>query len=495
MCRLCIDFPRIFLAGLCGGAGKTTLSVGIIAALKKYGKSPAPFKKGPDYIDAGWLALAAGRPCINLDTFLLNQKQIVHSFLFRSRQSDLSLIEGSRGLYDGIDISGSTSSAEVAKLLRTPVILCADATKTTRTLAAVIFGCMQFDPALPLGGVILNRVAGSRHEKKLRENIEHYCGIPVVGAVPRLEEENFPERHMGLIPTPEHALARKAVEYAAQLAENHMDIPAILRIAASASACIPSFPDETVSGLSAGESLWEEKKSLKRTAFSRKTETADAELKIGIIRDSAFQFYYPENIEAIAAAGGRPVYIRATEDKNLPSLDALYIGGGFPETHGEILSKNESLRNEIRHLAEKGFPIYAECGGLMYLGESLRTDGQTWPMCGVLPIVFGLSEKPQGLGYTIVRVDGENPYYPAGTEIRGHEFRYSRVLEWRGNEKDLVFFMKRGKGFLNGRDGISYKNVFATYTHIHALGVPEWAPSLIANAKIWRASGQNISGG
>ncbi len=469
-----VYLPRVFIAGLRGGAGKTTLSLGLIAALRKRGRSVAPYKKGPDYIDAGWLALAAGRPCYNLDTFLVRKPDVLHSFVSHTRPGDIAVIEGNRGLYDGIDPEGTTSSAEVAKLLAAPVILCVDCTKTTRTMAAVVSGCIHFDPDVHLRGVILNRTAGPRHEKILRESIESHCGIPVLGAVPRLDAQNFPERHMGLVPTPEHAWAQNSIDAAADMADRYLDLDALARIAEEAAA--DPFP--SVGPLHEPVEVRPAGKSASRNGRPR----------IGIVRDSAFQFYYPDNIEALVAAGAEPVFINACRDRELPPVDGLYIGGGFPETHAEVLAQNRPFMAALKEEAEAGLPVYAECGGLMYLGESLEVDGKRWPMVGILPIVFGLSKRPQGLGYTIVSVEGENPYFPVGTEIRGHEFRYSHVLEWRGSEQDMVFGMKRGTGFLNNRDGISYKNVFATYTHIHALGVPSWAKVLTARAVTYRRS-------
>ncbi len=197
-----MDFPRILISALRGGAGKTIVSIGITAAWKEAGKHVTPFKKGPDYIDAGWLSLAAGRPCYNLDTFLVKTPYIFQSFLSHSTKNGISVIEGNRGLYDGIDIHGSTSTAELAKLLNTPVVLCIDCTKSTRTMAAAVLGCLKFDPDVAIKGVILNRVAGFRHENVLRKNIEQYCNIPVLGAIPKLDWEKFPERHLGLVPTP-----------------------------------------------------------------------------------------------------------------------------------------------------------------------------------------------------------------------------------------------------------------------------------------------------
>ncbi len=458
-----MKIPGIVVAALRGGSGKTVISLGIISAWKKLGKRVAPFKKGPDYIDAGWLALAAGRPCHNLDTFLIEKERVLQSFLLHAIKCDISVIEGNRGLYDGIDLEGSTSTAELAKLLKAPVILCIDATKTTRTMAAAVLGCMKFDPDVEIKGVILNRVAGPRHEKILRTSIEYYCDIPVLGAVPKLDWQNFPERHMGLIPTPEHSWAQDSINDVSQIADRYLDLGALAEVARNAAA-IP---------LSA---------TLRESIQHPASSIRHPETRIGIIKDSAFQFYYPENIEALEAAGAETIFISPLSSDTIPPVDALYIGGGFPETHARQLAQNVKFREQLKSLAEDGLPIYAECGGLIYLGEELVLDENSYPMAGVLPIVFGFSKKPEGHGYTIVVVKEQNPYFEVGTELKGHEFHYSRVLEWRGAEKDLVFQMKRGTGFYDSKDGVRYKNVLATYTHLHALGSPSWAESMVRNA-------------
>ncbi len=460
-----LDFPRLLISALRGGSGKTILSVGIIAALLRKDRAVFPFKKGPDYIDAGWLAMAAGRPCYNLDTYMVPPADVRASFLFRSSSDGIAVIEGNRGLYDGIDLEGSTSTAELAKLLQAPVLLCVDATKTTRTMAAVIAGCQQFDAEVHLGGVVLNRVAGARHESILRRSIETHCGISVFGAIPKLGRQDFPERHMGLVPTPEHRWAQNAVSAIADVIEGHVDLAALAAAADGA----PALP-------ASGQSH--------APAAIRDTEPpTDAEPTIiGVIRDAAFQFYYPENLEALEAAGAKIVFFSPLETEKIPAVDAIYIGGGFPETHAEQLAGNERFKNALKTLADDGLPIYAECGGLMYLGEQLVLGEKSYPMAGVLPIVYGFSKKPQGHGYTIVRVDRKNPYYPIGSEVRGHEFHYSRVLKWGGKDSDLVFAMERGAGIANGRDGAVYKNVLATYTHLHALGTPEWARAVVRNA-------------
>jgi len=461
--------PRLVISGLRGGSGKTILSVGIIAAWRKQGKNVTPFKKGPDYIDAGWLALAAGQPCYNLDTFLVSSTRIIDHFLSRAAAGNMAVIEGNRGLYDSIDPEGSTSTAELAKLLKVPVILSVDATKITRTMAAVVAGCEQFDPEVHIRGVVLNRVAGTRHESILRRSIDTHCGIPVVGAVPKLKAEDFPERHMGLVPTPEHDWAKDSIDAATETATKYLDLTTLASIASEASLTL---------GLSAAT----------QAPRSGEASRAAACPRIGIIRDSAFQFYYPENIDALTTAGAEIVFFSPLERASVPPVDAIYIGGGFPETHAAALADNVQFRQELKQLAEKGLPIYAECGGLMYLGEELVLDDGRFPMAGVLPIVYGFSRRPQGHGYTIFKVDRPNPFYDVGTRLTGHEFHYSKVLEFRGDDQDMAFAMERGNGLFNGRDGAMVHNVLATYSHIHALGTPQWAEGLVKRARMYRKS-------
>jgi cobyrinic acid a,c-diamide synthase len=454
------------IAALRGGSGKTITSVGVIASWRKRGMAVAPFKKGPDFIDAGWLALAAGHPCHHLDTFLMPTDQILFSFTSHSTGTAISVIEGNRGLYDGIDVEGSTSTSELAKLLKAPVILIVDCTKSTRTVAAMVLGCKQFDPEVHLAGIVLNRIAGPRHESILRKTIEQYCAIPVVGAIPKLRGEAFPERHMGLVPTPEHDWADESIKLTLDMAEKYLDLDRLVSMAKDAPA-LPSCPESPLPDalLPAGEAN---------------------PVRIGVIQDSAFQFYYPDNLEALERAGARLVTLNALTDSGLPSLDGLYIGGGFPETHGRLLAENEGFRGDVRRLADEGLPIYAECGGLMYLGEKLVFDNNTYPMVGVFPVVFGFSKRPEGHGYTIFDVQRPNPYFSVGTQVRGHEFHYSSVLSWQGSTEDLAFQMVRGTGFYEKGDGLCYKNTLATYSHVHALGTPSWAGAMVKAARSYR---------
>ncbi|MGZ6231328.1 MAG: cobyrinate a,c-diamide synthase, partial [Syntrophales bacterium] len=313
-------------------------------------------------------------------------------------------------------------------------------------------------------GLILNRVAGTRHAAVVRRSVEDHCGISVLGTVPRMADIPFSERHLGLIPPQEHDRIRQALQKAAEIAGNYLDMDGLIQIARSA------LPWEDVS----------------ITDVLPADEPTDP-VTIGVIRDRAFQFYYPENIEALASAGARVIEVSAISEKKLPAMDALYIGGGFPETQAGLLAGNEAFRRSLRDAAEQGLPIYAECGGLMFLGESLTVGDKHYLMVGFLPISFGMEKRPQGHGYTVLQVEEENPFYPLGTEIKGHEFHYSRMLSWRENEGHLAFRVKRGIGMDGKRDGLCRKNVLATFTHVHALGTREWAEGIVGSARKFRA--------
>jgi cobyrinic acid a,c-diamide synthase len=500
-----IRCPRLTIAGIGGDTGKTVISVGLCRAWQKKGLNVIPFKKGPDYIDMGWLSLGASHPCYNLDLFLMDKDQALFSFGIHTQHTDIALIEGNRGLYDGLDVEGSVSTAELAKLLKSPVVLVVGCTKVTRTIAALVLGCQRLDSDVQIKGVILNRIANPRQETVIRKSIEHYCRLPVVGTIPRLTNITFPGRHLGLVPPQEHPLAEEAITTAAETVGKYLDLEKLWEIANEApplEVTPPPIPSPQGGGVREGV------------------------LRIGVIKDSAFQFYYPENLEAIERAGARLIEFSALTD-NLPSdLSALYIGGGFPETHASALAANEALRHDIKRATEEGLPVYAECGGLMYLGEKLIWEGNEYPMVGIFPVVIGVSRKPQGHGYSIIEVDARNPFFRIGQVLRGHEFHYSHVLnvdeilrltedtedndnennppapslEKRGFEKmrqgglseqkdkDSVYFafrMKMGAGILDGMDGLCFRNVLATYTHLHALGTGEWIKGILNIARIY----------
>jgi cobyrinic acid a,c-diamide synthase len=421
------------------------------------------FKKGPDYIDAGWLAAASGRACYNLDGFLMGQARVLPAFLQRCQGADLALIEGNRGLFDGMDLRGSQSTSRLARLLRAPVLLVLDATKMTRTAAALLRGAKGFERGLRLAAVVLNNVAGARHEALLRASIEQYAGIKVLGALPKLGAVVMPERHMGLTPTMEHRQAEKAIRKIAGIIRASVDMEALLRLAKAAPAL-------------QGKGL-----GLKEGSFQG--------LRVGVLRDSAFQFYYPDNLEALKLLGARLQVLSPLRAKALPQMDALYIGGGFPETHAVSLSVNKAFLKALRRAIEAGLPVYAECGGLMYLGRYIRLAGRRYRMASVLPYDFVLKARPVAHGYSMAQVVGENPFYPVGTVLRGHEFHYSHPLQVAPLEGlSLALRMVRGQGLGGGLDGLVYKGVFATYTHVHALGSPGWARGLLRAAQRFRRS-------
>jgi cobyrinic acid a,c-diamide synthase len=319
----------------------------------------------------------------------------------------------------------------------------------------VVKGCQVFDPAVPVAGVILNNLAAGRHEAIIRQSVEHYCGLPVVGAIPRSKDALYPGRHLGLVPPEEHPSSEQVLDTAAGTMEKYVNSREILTIAGGA----PELSAPEQSGMIPGV----------------------RGIAVGVIRDSAFQFYYPENLEILRRAGADLIEFSAVGETLPPSLDALYIGGGFPETHAEALAANESMRTALKKAAGDGLPIYAECGGLMYLSETLKLNGKEYPMAGVFPVAMSLDSKPRGHGYTELRVVKTNPYFASGDVLRGHEFHYSYVSEF--SERKGMYFafeVSKGAGILGGKDGLCYRKVLATYTHLHALGSGRWAEALMS---------------
>ena len=460
-----MSLPRILIAGLRGGSGKTLLSVGLAAALRRRGLRVAPFKKGPDYIDAAWLSKAADRPCRNLDLFFMARQTVVRSFVGSASDADVAVIEGNRGLYDGVDAQGTYSTAELAKLLHAPVLLAVDCTKSTRTVAAAVLGCQQLDPQVPIRGVILNQMASRRHESVLRKAVEQVCGLPVVGAVVRMARQPFPERHLGLVPPQEHGQLTRAIEQAADVAEEYLDLEAIESLAREAPPLELAEQRPTITNAPKPEVV-----------------------RIGVFRDAAFQFYYPENLEALAREGGRLVEVSPLRDAELPDVDALYIGGGFPETAAPALTENKPFLDSLRRSIERGLPVYAECGGAVFLGEQLVVDEKSYSMADVLPVVFTFQAKPQGHGYAVLETVHDNPFFAVGDSLRGHEFHYTCLQSSPAKDLTFAFKVRRGHGFDGHRDGLCRGNVLASYTHVHALGVESWAPSVVRAAVRFRSS-------
>ncbi|MFA6811051.1 MAG: cobyrinate a,c-diamide synthase [Desulfoplanes sp.] len=459
-------YPRLVLAGLSGGSGKTIVSLGICRAAVDAGLKVRPFKKGPDYIDAHWLSLAARASTSNLDPFLFSSERILSLFQMRMKAYDVAVIEGNRGLFDGKDVDGSCSTAELARVLRAPVVLIVNCTKVTRTMAAIVMGCQMFEKDLDLQGVILNRTAGTRHENILRDSIEKYTDLKVFGSLPKLLHNPIPERHMGLISDQEFEQTEQAFADLSQFVRDNLDMQALFETADSAYtfSCPPQqiFPQANIS-----------------------TDS----VTIGYVNDAALCFYYPENLEALRAAGARLVELSLLHQDDWPAIDGLYLGGGFPETQAHRLAENNVIRERVLTLSKNGLPIYAECGGFMYLCRDLIYDGVTYPMAGVFPVVTTFFPKPQGLGYVQGTVQSKNPFYAQGTCIHGHEFHYSCS---GSSNKTVLLCLKldRGQGVCEHMDFLLSNNTLAGYTHMHALSHPEWALHFVSAALRYKHSQQ-----
>jgi cobyrinic acid a,c-diamide synthase len=455
-----ISHPRILISAFRGSSAKTIITLGIIVAFIRRGLKIFPYKKGPDYIDAAWLSQAAGETCGHLDLFIMGEDGVRDVFNRRVNPKTVSIIEGNRGLFDGVDIHGTYSTARIASLFKVPVVLIVDCSKTTNTIAPLIAGCQAFDPKVQIGGIILNRVAGKRHSNIIRDSIEYHTGLPILGELPNLDLK-MPERHLGLTPVGETSDFHVKLELLGDLAERHLDLDKLLEIAKGAPPLSLSYKTQD------REPILNE---------SRK-------VRVGIIRDNAFQFYYPENLIALEQEGAEIIEFDSMRDKSIYPVDILYIAGGFPEVHAEKISNNKSFRDSVRIFAEKGLPIYGECGAAIYLGRSVLYNGRKHRMCGVFPLDFELTKKPAGHGYTEIEVDAENPFFPVSTILKGHEFHYSVPTNWNPSTYDTAFSVKKGFGFDGNRDGVHKKNVFATYTHLHATGTKKWASWLVKKAR------------
>ncbi len=445
--------PSVVISAPQGHSGKTVISIGLCAAFRQRGFRVQPFKKGPDYIDSSWLTAASGRACRNLDSILMSERALLASFQQACLEADLAIIEGAMGLYDGFESGERGSTAQIARLLRSPVILVVNANHMTQSVAAMVSGYQHFQPEPHIAGGILNNVSGSRHELKLVGAIERYCGIPVVGSVPKDPSLSISERHLGLIPYRE-VEESYIVNRLCRCLEENLNLDAILEIARCAKT---GYVDEI-------------------PIPERKAPVVN----LGVIFDNVFTFYYPENVEALNRAGAELVFINSLRDKELPDIDGLYIGGGFPEMFLEELEANKQLRQHIAQAIEDYLPVYAECAGLMYLCRGIQWRGERHEMVGVIPSEVEIYPKPQGHGYVLLETTKDNPLFPVGLRVWGHEFHYSRLSQPNGFK--FAYRVQRGHGINGSADGIVYKNTFATYTHLHALGVPQWADAFVAMA-------------
>ncbi|HRI17145.1 MAG TPA: cobyrinate a,c-diamide synthase [Burkholderiaceae bacterium] len=454
---------RLLVSATHKSSGKTTVSLGLCAALAGEGSVVQPFKKGPDYIDPMWLARAAGRPCLNLDAYLMDDGALEACFVAGMRGADIALVEGNKGLYDGLALDGSNSNAALAMRLAMPVLLVIDARGMTRGIAPLILGHQAFERGLRIGGVVLNRIGGSRHEAKLRAVIEHYTDVPVLGALHEDRRLAMVERHLGLVPCAELDDAQARVREIGQIVGTQVDLQRVRELAASAGPFVPRVPVDVP------------------------PPALRADLRIGIARDRAFGFYYADDLRALEAAGAKLVPFDTLRDAALPpALDGLIIGGGFPEACMAELEANAALRGEIRRAIEAGLPTYAECGGLMYLARSITWRGSTARMVGAIPGDAVMHERPVGRGYVQLAPTGAMPWQTsAAQELRGHEFHHSS-LENLDAGVAFAYRVERGHGVDGRHDGIVLHRMVASYAHLRSAGT-QWAPHFVDYVRSQRA--------
>jgi cobyrinic acid a,c-diamide synthase len=439
-------------------SGKTTVSIGICAALNRRGISVQPFKKGPDYIDPMWLSQASGSACHNLDLYLTDKAEIVK--VFERYSSEFNLVEGNKGLYDGLALDGSNSNAALVKVLGLPVVLVIDARGMTRGIAPLILGYQAFDKDIKIAGVILNNLGGSRHETKLREVIAHYTDVPVIGAIQHDERLKIIERHLGLMPSNESKESTARIAALGDAIEQQVDLDKLLvisKVDANINAEIP-----TVTSFPAAEKI-----------------------RIGVARDRAFGFYYADDFDAMIRAGAEIVPFDTTRDKHLPAVDGLFIGGGFPEILAADLEANTSMRTDIKRAIDAGMPVYAECGGLMYLTRQITYQGKTHAMVGAIPGDIMMHDKPVGRGYVHLTENQQSPW-PVVSDyeksIRAHEFHYSSLDNLPADSR-FAYRVTRGLGIDGKNDGYLLHNLFASYAHLRSAGNCHWAERFVRFAR------------
>ena len=442
--------PGFYLSAAHKSSGKTIVAVGICAALRERGAGVRPFKKGPDYIDPLWLTRAARSQCINLDFNTQSVSQIRAAFSSVTDDAAVSIIEGNKGLYDGMSVDGSDSNAELAGLLDVPVILVLDTQGTTRGIAPLIRGYQEFDSRINIAGVILNKVASSRHEGKLCSNIRAHTDMEVMGSIARNPRLNINERHLGLTPSNEIASADTRIRHIREVVETCVDLhrlPGVSRCPKPQRAPAPV------------------------------TTHPSPDIRIGIPRDRAFCFYYADDLRSFQSQGARLEFFDTLEDETLPeNVDALFIGGGFPEMHMEALENNASMRHAIGAFVADGGPVYAECGGLMYLGKSIRWQDRTAQMVGALPLDVEMQAKPVGRGYVRLEETGHSPWGRLNgscADINAHEFHYSRIRLLESKNR-YAYRVRRGWGMDGKHDGLIYRNVLASYAHLRNIAPVCW---------------------
>lgn len=457
-----MEIPRILISGTSSRTGKTVISLGVMRALKNRGYKVQPFKIGPDYIDPSYHYFATGRKSRNIDGYMMESEDMLDVLARGSRGADIAVIEGTMGLFDShnaVDAKGST--AEASKILKASVLLVANIERIARTAAPFVLGYRLFDPELNIAGVVLNRAGNPRHAKKARRAVEELAKMKVLGVIFRDSSLNIPERHLGLVPAYERERLDELFDSFARVVEESIDMEGLIEIARSA----PAFD------------VYRENPLFK---VKRRYN-----IKLGVAMDSTFTFYYQDNIDAFASAGAEIVPVDTLSQGSLPGIDALYIGGGFPEVQAEKLERNRGMREDIYGFCSS-MPCYGECGGLMYLGESITTKrGEEYEMVGAVPLRTKMEARYQAMGYAWSRVVKSNPIAERGDELVGHEFHHSRVIPTA--ELELCYDVLRGSGLLNGKDGLLVRNTLASYLHLHVLSYPKMVDRFLSLAEKLKA--------
>lgn len=451
--------PRIVLAGVSSGVGKTTVVTGLLRVLRDQGLAVQPFKVGPDYIDPGFHEKAAGRDSYNLDTWLVPEERLVSTFCTLAAGVDLSVIEGVMGLFDG-GAAGVSSTAHIARLLQAPVVLVMNCRSMGQSAAAVALGYREYAPDVKIAGVILNQLGSDNHEQIIREAMAG-IGMPVLGALHRTDALQTPERHLGLTPVTETE-TDALIAHMAETVGAGLDLAAIRSVAESAPVLFPET-EET-----AGE----------------KTP-----VRIGVAKDEAFTFYYPTSLSALAEKGAVLVPFSPLADETIPDVDGLLFGGGFPEMFLEKLAANVSLKTSIKNARDAGMPIFAECGGLMYLcREIFDFEEKEYEMVGLVPAVCRMQKKLQRVGYVTAKALRESILAQAGETLRGHEFHFS-TMEPDASDFPWAYELTGSRQKEAHREGYAAGAVLASYLHINFDGSPAAADRFLSACRAYRKAG------
>ncbi|MEJ5329054.1 MAG: cobyrinate a,c-diamide synthase [Desulfobaccales bacterium] len=451
----------LVVAGAMSGVGKTTLTLGLIAALRRRGLVVQPFKVGPDFIDPGHHAQAAGRPSATLDGWMLPREENLAVFARWAAGAQVAVVEGVMGLFDGLDgKSEAGSTAQMAKWLRLPVLLVVDARSLARSAAALVHGFTSFDPELTFAGVVFNRVGSPAHLAYLKEAMEALPQVPCLGGLPREESLGIPERHLGLTTAEDHPLSPAYLDRLANLVETHLDLDRLLS----------TLPEVTLASVPS-------------------SDLPEPQVRLGVARDRAFCFYYPDNLKWLRLCGAELVEFSPLRDRALPpEVHGLYVGGGYPELAAAELAANRAFLDDLRARAAAGLPIYAECGGLMYLGREIQDlEGARHAMAGILPLRFRMRPRLAALGYREVTLTADTLLGPAGTVLRGHEFHYSDLVAEEA-PLERVYRLTPRRGGEAVEEGFSQGNILASYVHLHFGSRPEAAAALVAACQRFKSN-------